>query len=232
MGASLAVLPRPLRNFIYDRVAQNRYRWFGRTESCMVPTPGVTARFVHDGPPAALPERPSPFALLLGEDFARLPAIIRRVHALSHSLRTAGRAEVSTAPGLPARLLCWFAGLPPPGSDIPVTVAFHPDGPLREFWQRQFGDRRYASTMRADDPRAPGLLVEHFGPFHLEFRLTPCGDGVAWLVESWRLARRAAAALDHTPHRVFGERRRRTLPVRHRRRIPADRARHPLSRLA
>jgi predicted DCC family thiol-disulfide oxidoreductase YuxK len=184
---ALALMPRPLRNFIYDRVAQNRYRWFGRTESCMVATPEIAQRFLHDDPPAALPNRPSPFQALLGEDFVRLPAVIRRVHAQSHSLHTAGRAEVSTAPGLLARLLCWFAGLPPSGSDIPVAVAFHPDGPLREFWQRQFGDRHYASTMRAGDPRAPGMLVEHFGLFHLEFRLTPCGDGVAWLVESWRL---------------------------------------------
>ena len=52
---ALALMPRPLRNFIYDRVAQNRYRWFGRTESCMVPTPEIAQRFLHDDPPAALP---------------------------------------------------------------------------------------------------------------------------------------------------------------------------------
>ena len=38
---ALALVPRLLRDFVYDRVAQNRYRLFGRTESCMIPAPAV-----------------------------------------------------------------------------------------------------------------------------------------------------------------------------------------------
>lgn len=49
---ALAILPRPLRDWCYDRVAQNRYRMFGRTESCMVPTPAITRRFLLDDPAA------------------------------------------------------------------------------------------------------------------------------------------------------------------------------------
>jgi predicted DCC family thiol-disulfide oxidoreductase YuxK len=30
-------LPRPLRDSLYNLVARNRYRWFGKKESCMVP---------------------------------------------------------------------------------------------------------------------------------------------------------------------------------------------------
>jgi predicted DCC family thiol-disulfide oxidoreductase YuxK len=44
----LAILPRPLRDWSYDRIAKNRYRLFGKTETCMVPTPEVTRRFVFD----------------------------------------------------------------------------------------------------------------------------------------------------------------------------------------
>ena len=44
----LLVIPRPLRDFAYDRVANNRYRWFGRQDSCMVPTPALRDRFVED----------------------------------------------------------------------------------------------------------------------------------------------------------------------------------------
>ena len=40
------VLPRGLRDALYRLVARNRYRWFGRTEACMVPTPGLRARFL------------------------------------------------------------------------------------------------------------------------------------------------------------------------------------------
>jgi predicted DCC family thiol-disulfide oxidoreductase YuxK len=39
-------IPRPLRDGLYDVVARNRYRWFGRLEACMVPAPELKARFI------------------------------------------------------------------------------------------------------------------------------------------------------------------------------------------
>ena len=39
-------IPRPLRDLVYNWVARNRYRWFGRQESCMLPTPDLTSRFL------------------------------------------------------------------------------------------------------------------------------------------------------------------------------------------
>jgi predicted DCC family thiol-disulfide oxidoreductase YuxK len=40
------VVPRLLRDLIYDWIARNRYRWFGKREACMVPTPALRARFL------------------------------------------------------------------------------------------------------------------------------------------------------------------------------------------
>ena len=46
--AYIAVLvPRPLRDAVYDVVARNRYEWFGRRDTCMVPTPEVHQRFLR-----------------------------------------------------------------------------------------------------------------------------------------------------------------------------------------
>jgi predicted DCC family thiol-disulfide oxidoreductase YuxK len=36
-AALLLVVPRPARDWVYNAVARNRYRLFGRTETCMVP---------------------------------------------------------------------------------------------------------------------------------------------------------------------------------------------------
>jgi predicted DCC family thiol-disulfide oxidoreductase YuxK len=41
----LLIIPNPVRNLIYDVVARNRYKWFGKKESCWVPTPELRARF-------------------------------------------------------------------------------------------------------------------------------------------------------------------------------------------
>ena len=42
----LRILPRALRDWAYRIVARNRYRWFGRSDTCMVPTPELRARFI------------------------------------------------------------------------------------------------------------------------------------------------------------------------------------------
>jgi len=46
LAGALIVIPRPIRDWAYDRLARRRYRWFGRRESCMVPTPEIRSGFV------------------------------------------------------------------------------------------------------------------------------------------------------------------------------------------
>ena len=46
LAAAGAVLPGALRDTLYDFVARNRYRWFGRTETCRLPTPAERGRFL------------------------------------------------------------------------------------------------------------------------------------------------------------------------------------------
>ena len=48
MAYVLLIVPRPIRDAVYSLIARNRYRWFGRRESCMVPTPELRARFLDD----------------------------------------------------------------------------------------------------------------------------------------------------------------------------------------
>jgi predicted DCC family thiol-disulfide oxidoreductase YuxK len=44
--AVFALVPRPARDAVYRFIAKNRYRWFGTTSSCRVPTPELGARFL------------------------------------------------------------------------------------------------------------------------------------------------------------------------------------------
>ena len=43
---ALRYVPRSVRDVAYDVVADNRYRWFGRREQCMVPTGDIESRFL------------------------------------------------------------------------------------------------------------------------------------------------------------------------------------------
>ncbi|MDM5188714.1 thiol-disulfide oxidoreductase DCC family protein [Bacillus sp. DX4.1] len=41
-------IPKFIRDKIYDIVAQNRYRWFGKQRFCMISTQGVQNRFLEE----------------------------------------------------------------------------------------------------------------------------------------------------------------------------------------
>jgi predicted DCC family thiol-disulfide oxidoreductase YuxK len=42
----LIIIPKFIRDGIYNFIAKNRYKWFGQKEQCMVPTPDVRKRFL------------------------------------------------------------------------------------------------------------------------------------------------------------------------------------------
>jgi predicted DCC family thiol-disulfide oxidoreductase YuxK len=46
LAGLLRVIPRPLRDAVYDLVARNRNRWFGRLAECRVPEPAERDRFL------------------------------------------------------------------------------------------------------------------------------------------------------------------------------------------
>ncbi|UQD57742.1 thiol-disulfide oxidoreductase DCC family protein [Flavobacterium sp. K5-23] len=40
------ILPTALSNVIYDYVAKNRYKWYGKKDSCMIPTLELKSKFL------------------------------------------------------------------------------------------------------------------------------------------------------------------------------------------
>jgi predicted DCC family thiol-disulfide oxidoreductase YuxK len=42
----LKYIPKPIRDYCYFLIASNRYKWFGRKEHCMLPTPELQDKFL------------------------------------------------------------------------------------------------------------------------------------------------------------------------------------------
>lgn len=42
-------VPLAWRNAVYDRIARNRFKWFGKADACMLPTADVRGRFLENG---------------------------------------------------------------------------------------------------------------------------------------------------------------------------------------
>ncbi|ARN77814.1 thiol-disulfide oxidoreductase [Nonlabens spongiae] len=42
----LTIIPKFISNAVYDYIAYHRYKWFGKKESCMIPTPELKKKFL------------------------------------------------------------------------------------------------------------------------------------------------------------------------------------------
>ena len=46
-GTVFKLIPNGLRNLLYDYVAKNRYQWYGKKESCLLPTLELKSKFLE-----------------------------------------------------------------------------------------------------------------------------------------------------------------------------------------
>ena len=46
ISSILLGIPSKLRDIVYDFIAKNRYKWYGRKDQCMVPTPELQSKFL------------------------------------------------------------------------------------------------------------------------------------------------------------------------------------------
>ena len=44
--SGLIIFPPMIRDFTYDSIAKNRYKWFGKSETCLLPDPEQRNRFI------------------------------------------------------------------------------------------------------------------------------------------------------------------------------------------
>jgi predicted DCC family thiol-disulfide oxidoreductase YuxK len=45
------IVPRPVRDAVYDWLIQHRYQWFGKADACRIPTPDIQDRFLRSPGP-------------------------------------------------------------------------------------------------------------------------------------------------------------------------------------
>jgi hypothetical protein len=124
---------------------------------------------------------------LLGCAWGRLPAPVRTMHDLPAPARASGRASVERGGSLAARIVARLVGFPDGADDLPVTVAFTPDGAGGELWVRDFAGRRFRSRQSAGEGRFEHLLIERFGPLAFAMALVLEGDRLRLVLRHWSL---------------------------------------------
>ena len=46
LASLFSVFPTSFSNFVYDYIAKNRYKWYGKKDNCMIPSPELKAKFL------------------------------------------------------------------------------------------------------------------------------------------------------------------------------------------
>lgn len=46
LGTVFRIIPTGISNLLYDYIAKNRYKWYGKKEQCMIPTKDLQAKFL------------------------------------------------------------------------------------------------------------------------------------------------------------------------------------------
>ena len=41
------IIPSFIRNWVYNYIAKNRYKWYGKKDNCMIPTPNLQSKFLN-----------------------------------------------------------------------------------------------------------------------------------------------------------------------------------------
>ncbi len=121
----------------------------------------------------------------LGPAFSSLPDAVRRLHRPGWGRLFRGTATVDGAKTRLARAVAAVLGFPPSATDIAVTMDIVSDAG-QERWTRRFGDCGFTSVLSA--ARAPGRLIERFGPLRFELDVLAGPDGVRGMpVRAWWL---------------------------------------------
>ncbi len=42
------IVPRFMRDWVYNLISKNRYRWFGKRDTCMIPSPEMKIKFLNE----------------------------------------------------------------------------------------------------------------------------------------------------------------------------------------
>jgi Domain of unknown function (DUF4166)/Saccharopine dehydrogenase NADP binding domain len=107
---------------------------------------------------------------LLGSAFETLPAKVQALHGTVEARRWKGLADVKRGSGVLAKIIGRVIGFPAAASQVPVSVAFTPEGD-GERWTRQFADKTFSSFQQRGVGKNDYLLIESFGVINVALAL-------------------------------------------------------------
>ncbi|MBC3861953.1 DUF4166 domain-containing protein [Undibacterium jejuense] len=124
------------------------------------------------------------FKKVLGSAASDLPVAIEKLHAATSGSKFVGTASVIRGKNILSRLIANSFGFPKAGKGIPIEFTIEKkDG--KEYWTRQFGEKKFTSIIACGSGRLEHLICEQFGPFKFGIALVLDNGQLHYIVRNW-----------------------------------------------
>lgn len=123
--------------------------------------------------------QPPLYARIIGERFHSLPDAVRAMHDIVCDAGAQGEAYVMRGRNRLAHIIAWIMRFPRAGHHQLHVDFEERDGVER--WTRDFGGRRFSSTLS----QSGEFLIERFGPMRFRFSLPVEHNGLAMKMQGW-----------------------------------------------
>lgn len=180
------LIPKFIRDYLYKKIALNRYHLFGKNSSCIMPTPDHTARFLNqefDDINKSTYQHQRLYLLLNDDQYNQLPKVVREFHqSVNHTW--IGSARVGGDNTKLLHIIRTIISLPKATLQTPISVKISYQG-NEEVWVRQFGSITFTSYLGCD--LGKNLMYERIGPLRFYFKLRVEANALRWDFDSFSL---------------------------------------------
>lgn len=126
------------------------------------------------------------FQQVLGNDWHRLPAPLKKIHDFETTMTASGTARVERGKSASARLIARLFGFPEATAAIPVEVTFERVGKV-EKWTRTFGQAQFSTKLRPTGIAGNRQILECFGALCFRLRLEFSNGRLSFTPDQWTL---------------------------------------------
>lgn len=170
---TLAIIPKRTRDRIYDIVATNRYKIFGKRKTCSIPDKSIRARFIEtQSDLAKIENQQTIFETIAGNNYEKLPALLKKLHDGNNTQTWKGTISVERSSNIIGYAIGTLIGLPERMHKQPFDMTFHKENNGQSAWTRKFHNKTMKSLTEVKNDGQDNLMLDTIWPFSIGLKVT------------------------------------------------------------
>lgn len=177
----LTIIPKKTRDKIYDIVATNRYKIFGKRKTCSIPDKNIRNRFIEkQSDLTETQEQKTIFETIIGNNYEKLPALLRRLHDGRKTETWKGMITVERSSNMLGHTIGTVIGLPERMQRQPFEMTFHAERNAKSAWTRTFHNKTMKSITEVKEDGQDNLMLDTMWPVSIGLKTTASSNKIEY----------------------------------------------------